>query len=112
MNSKSIKKFTDFNYFDIEVEFSQENIKIFKNIPSKIEIIEKIGFGDDRERRVVEWDKIIILDIIIPIDKQEEVIEINKKLNDNYCISSLEYYELKGKLILSDLEIFSWDELW
>jgi len=89
MSKKTIKSFTDFNYFEIEVKISLERIIISKQIPSRIELIEKAGFGDDRERRVIEWEKKIILDIKIPKDKQREVCNIKESLGGNIVLNSI-----------------------
>jgi hypothetical protein len=111
MDSKAIKKFTDFANWEIEVKIKKRRIIISKEIPSRIEIIERAFFGDDRERIVKEWEKKIILDIKIPKDKQDEVSVIKKTLGGNIVLNSIQYYELKNELILYNIETFDWDHL-
>lgn len=111
MDLKTIKEFRDFDNFGIEVDISLERIIISKDIPSRIEIIEKAGFGDDRERRVTEWEKKIILDIKIPKDKQDEVIEIKECLGGNVCLNSIQYCELNDDLILYNISVINWDDI-
>ena len=112
MDLKTIKEFTDFDNFGIEVDISLERIIISKNIPSRIEIIEKAGFGDDRERRVTEWEKKIILDIKIPKDKQSEVIEVKESLGGNVEMNSIQYFEQNDELILYKIDVINWDDIW
>jgi hypothetical protein len=111
MNSKIIKEFTDFDNLEIEVEISQECIIISKQIPSRIEIIEKAGFGDDRERRVKEWEKKILFDIKITKDKQDEVNEIKESLERNVWLTSIQYFEFNDELILHNIIFLDWDEI-
>jgi hypothetical protein len=111
MNSKIIKEFTDFDNLEIEVEISLKRIIISKQIPSRIEIIEKAGFGDDRERRVIEWEKKIMFDIKIPKDKQDGVNEIKESLGGNIQLNSIEYFERNEELILYKIDVFNWDNI-
>jgi hypothetical protein len=60
MNSKTIEVFTDFDNFEIEVKIRKKRIVISKKKPSRIEVIERAFFGDDRERIVKEWENKII----------------------------------------------------
>lgn len=112
MGSRIIKEFSDFNNIYISVKISLDRIKILNKIPYKIEIIEKLGFGDESEMRVVEWENVILLEVLIPVDKQVDVAEKKIKLDGSFDISSFQYYEENGELFLSELEIFDWNELW
>jgi hypothetical protein len=111
MNSKIIKEFTDFDNVEIEVEISQERIIISEKIPSRIEVIEKLFFWDERERRVVEWEMKIILDIKIPKDKQSEVSDIKESLERNVWLTSIQYFEFNDELILHNIKFLDWDEI-
>jgi hypothetical protein len=111
MDLKTIKEFRDFDNFGIEVNISLERIIISKDVPSRIEIIEKAGFGDDRERRVTEWEKKIILDIKIPKDKQSEVSDIKESLERNVWLTSIQYFEFNDELILHNIKFLDWDDI-
>jgi hypothetical protein len=111
MNSINIKEYTDFDDLRTYVEFSPERIIIYKEVPSRIEIIERLFSGDDREQRVIEWEKSIILDIRVPHDKQNQVIEINESLGRNVVLNSIQYYEQNNELILHNIVTFDWDQI-
>lgn len=112
MTSTNIKEYKDFDDLRTDVEFSQERILIYKEVPSRIEIIERLFFGDDREQRVIEWEKNIILDIRVPHDKKDQVIEINESLGRNVVLNSIQYYEQNNELILHNIVTFDWDQIY
>ena len=111
MNSKIINEFTDFDNLEIQVDICQGHIIISEQIPSRIEIIEKAGYGDDRERRVIEWEKKILLNIKIPRDKQNEVNEIKESLCGNIQLNLIQYFESNEELILYKIDVFNWDDI-
>ena len=111
MTSTNIKEYTDFDDLRTDVEFNPERIIIYKEVPSRIEIIERLFSGDDREQRVIEWEKSIILDIRVPHDKQNQVIEINESLGKNVVLNSIQYYEQNNDLILHNIITFDWDQI-
>lgn len=111
MNSINIKEYSDFYDLRTDVEFSPERIIIYKEVPSRIEIIERLFSGDDREQRVIEWEKSIILDIRVPHNKQNQVIEINESLGRNVVLNSIQYYEQNNELILHNIVTFDWDQI-
>jgi hypothetical protein len=111
MTSTNIKEYKDFDDLRTDVELSQERIIIYKEVPSRIEIIERLFSGDDREQRVIEWGKNIMLDIRVPHDKQHQVIDINESLGRNVVLNSIQYYEQNNELILHNIVTFDLDQI-